>query len=196
MKPHRFIKLGLFAPGLFVAVALAAPAAPQQRRQDQRPAVGAQMRPNPGQIHPPNAGRGPGQGGAPGPQLVDRLAKMKPEAREQALANLPPERRDAVMRRLDAFEAMPPGARDQARLQVERLRSLPPMRQNQVRRSLRQLQTLPDDRKAEVGTELERLRAMPQEERLERMKSDDFASRYSKPERQMVENLSEILPKQ
>lgn len=173
MKRHVFVKLGLLAPGLFVAVALAAPGAPQERRQDKRPAASA-----------------------PGPRLVDRLAKMKPEAREQALANLPPERREAVMRQLNAFEAMPPGARDQARLQVERLRSLPPMRQNQVRRSLRQLQTLPDDRKAEVGAELERLRAMPQEERLERMKSDDFASRYSKPERQMVENLSEILPKQ
>ncbi len=165
---------------LALLIASVALAAPQQEKPDLR-AV------RPGNARTGNARPGP----AP---LLDRLSNMNPEERQRALANLPPERREAMIKQLTAFETMPPGARDKAWLQLERLRALPPMRQNQVRRSLRLLQELPDDRKAAVGSELERLRELPAEGRLARMKSPDFASRYSKPERVMVENLAEILP--
>jgi phage-related protein len=127
-------------------------------------------------------------------QLLQKLARMSPEERQKALASLPPERRQMMMRRLRNFEAMPPAARERATSELERLHSLPPQRQNQIRRSLRELQTLPEDRKALVVAEIQRLNGMPEDDRRSRMNSEEFRNRYSPAEQQMMGDLSEVLP--
>lgn len=145
---------------------------------------------------PGRAGRSGGRQSQPGSQLIDRLAGMKPKDREKALANMPPERREALMKRLDVFESMPPGARDQSRRQLERMRSLPEEKQQEVRQSLRIFQGMPEDRKAALGSELEKLRTLPVEDRQPHISSDDFQARFSGRERRILGNLVEILPPQ
>jgi phage-related protein len=144
---------------------------------------------------PPPAGAGRQTGGqTPGAQTLQRLSRMKPAEREKALANLPPDRRQQVLKRLQDYESLTPEARARATAQLNRLNSLPPQKQNQVRRSLQQLQQLPEERKASVGAELDRLGAMSPDERTERMKSEEFQSKYSPEERRMMGNISQVLP--
>jgi 7-keto-8-aminopelargonate synthetase-like enzyme len=59
---------------------------------------------------------------------------------------------------------------------------------------MRDLQQLPPERKAAIQQEMRRLTAMPNERRQIRMNSEEFHSRYSPEEQQMIGNLSEILP--
>jgi phage-related protein len=194
MAGYRAIAM-LILGGLFLPAVFAGPRArgiiPVQKKLGPK----SQVQRQPGRAGN-NVGINERMGGRPGAQLLQRLAAMTPEEREKALANLPPERRENMIRRLENFRSMPPEARERATTELERLSSLPPQRQNQVRRALRQLQALPDDRKAIVGAELERLSAMPEEERRVRMNTEEFRNRYSPAEQQMLGNLSEVLPRE
>ncbi|MGA2713707.1 MAG: DUF3106 domain-containing protein [Bryobacteraceae bacterium] len=130
----------------------------------------------------------------PGEQLLGQLSRMTPEEREQALAAFPPARRAQIEQRIRNFQKLPPAAQMRTLDRLERLNSLPPKRQNEVRRSMRDLQQLPPERKAAIQQEMRRLTAMPNERRQIRMNSEEFHSRYSPEEQQMIGNLSEILP--
>jgi hypothetical protein len=151
----------------------------------------------------PNAGnaqrkaQNQSQGQRPGGDLaLQKLAQMSPADRQKALANLPPARRAEVLKQLQTYQSMSPQARARANQQLQRLQSLPPKRQNQVRGSLQKFQKLPEDRRTAVGAELDRLGAMPEEQRAARMNSPEFKSQYSASERQMMGDISLVLPQQ
>ena len=153
-------------------------AAPKAQPQPQRKQQQGQKQPN----------------NHPGEQLLGKLARMTPEEREQALAAFPPARRAQIEQRIRNFEKLPPAAQMRTLDRLERLNSLPTERQNEVRRSMKELQQLPPERKAAIQQEMRRLTPMPYERRQIRMSSEDFRSRYSPEEQQMIGNLAEILP--
>jgi phage-related protein len=166
----------------------AAPHPPAPRQQ--------QAAPRPQQQARPQQGRGNAGGAVPAPGIVNlqRLARMSPEERQKALANLPPARQQALMRQLQNFQQLPPAARQREVQQAEKLQSLPPQRRSQVRQSLVQFRDLPVERKAAISSELDRLNAMPEEDRRARMNSEEFRNRYSPAEQQMMSNISEVMP--
>jgi hypothetical protein len=166
--------------------------APRASRQQQ-----AAPRPQQPQARPQQQAQGRGANAVNGPGMlrVERLAEMSPSDRQKALSKLSPERRQAVMKRLQDYQQLPADARQRAAFEVEKLQSLPPQRQNQVRKSLRQFQDLPEERKSAIGSELDRLNALPEEDRRARMNSEEFRNRYSPAEQQMMSNISEVLPR-
>ncbi|HWF11553.1 MAG TPA: DUF3106 domain-containing protein [Bryobacteraceae bacterium] len=130
----------------------------------------------------------------PGEQMLLGLQNMTPEEREQALSRLPPARRSQIEKRIQNFEALPPAAQERRLNRLERLNSLPPRRQNQVRRSMRDLNALPGDRRKAVNQELQRMSSLPDADRQAHMNTDDFRSRFSPSEQEMIGNLDELLP--
>jgi hypothetical protein len=132
----------------------------------------------------------------PGEQLFDKLARMKPEDREQALSKLPLAQRAKIEQRIRNFQQLPPAAQERRLDRLERLNSLPPQRQSDVRRSMNQLKDLPEDRKTAVNRELRNMSGMVDDERRAYMNTDEFRNRYSPAEQQMIGNLAEILPRQ
>jgi hypothetical protein len=158
------------------------------------PVLAAQSKGSPRpRANPPHAARPPGRGGAGNPAL-ERLSRMSPAERQKALANLPPERRAQVLKRLQSYQTLSPQARARANNQLQRLQSLPPKQQNQVRGSLQKFQNLPEDRKTALSGELDKLGAMSEDQRQTRMDSPEFKSQYSSSERQMIGDISKVLP--
>ena len=185
-RPHRLLAAFLFSGWTILSAAQAKnprPPPPPPRPRQSRP----QPRANPGR--PANPG-----GQRPGDQALQRLSQMSPADRQRALANLPPDRRAQVLRRLENYRTLSPEARARANGELNRLQSLPPQEQGRVRKSLQRLQQLPEDRKNTVGAELDRLSSMPPEQRTARMNSPEFKSQYSDSERQMMGDISQVLP--
>lgn len=154
--------------------------------------------PKPAKAARPRAQKAPAAnknaGNPAGNPALDRLSRMSPAEREKALANLPPDRRAQVLKRLQSYQTLSPQARARANTQLQRLQSLPPKQQNQVRGSLQKFQNLPDDRKAAVSSELDHLESMPEAHRQTRLASPEFKSQYSSSERQMIGDISQVLP--
>ncbi len=177
----------MFLPRAYTIPLLAAMVlTPAFARQAARPAQG-QARGNPQKAQPKPDNH-------PGEQLFDKLSRMTPEEREQALSQLPPPRRAQIEQRIRNFQKLPPAVQERRLDRLERLNSLPPQKQNQVRRSMNQLQNLPEDRKVAINRELQRMSAMPDDERRAYMNTEEFRNRYSPAEQQMMGNLAENLP--
>jgi hypothetical protein len=130
----------------------------------------------------------------PGEQKVDRLMKMTPQQREQALRNLPPVRRANIQRRINEIEKLPPAIRTRVRTRQELLNSLPPQRQNQVRRSVQQFVNMPDERRGVMTQELNRMAPLTDEDRRAYMNTEEFRNKFSAREQQMLSHLAEITP--
>ena len=146
------------------------------------------------QTQPP-ARKAPMFGGAQrGTALVARLARMAPEDRERALANLPPGQRTRILAQLERFEALEKA--DQARLrnQALLLDRLPADRQREVRQSLREFNALEPYRKRALTREMRALALLPPEERRALMSSDAFLNRFNPAERRTMADLADIMP--
>jgi hypothetical protein len=121
--------------------------------------------------------------------MIERLNNMTPEQRKRALDRLPPERRERVERRLQNYNALPPEAKERLREQYREFQKLPVEKQDAIRRSFRQLGELPQDRRPMVRREVMRLRRLTPEERASRMDDENFRSRFSESERQIIRDL-------
>jgi phage-related protein len=133
----------------------------------------------------------------PGPKpgsVIERLQQMTPEDRQRALDRLPPERRAQVEQRLERLNAMPEPARERLRAQYEEFRKLPPEKQDTVRRAFRELNQLPQDRRRVVRRAIMRLRNLVPERRTALMDSEQFKSRFSEAERQLMRELVSAVP--
>lgn len=130
----------------------------------------------------------------PGELAVDRLSRMTPQQRERALSSLPPARRLRLEQKLREFENLPPAQQDRVRSRLELLNSLPPQRQAQVRRSMREFNQMAPDRRQPIGQALRRMAPLPDEERRAYLNSEDFRNRFSEADRQLMNDLIEVLP--
>ena len=125
---------------------------------------------------------------------IDKLSRMPLAQRQQELEKLSPERRAKVEDRLEKYNRLPQAQKERLRAQTETFQNLPPERQEAVRKMFRRFNNLPEDRRQPVREELRHLRAMPEAERNARINSEEFRTKYSPGERQILENLTTLVP--
>ena len=136
----------------------------------------------------------------PGPRLgtpgnpVERLMAMPPEKREQVLERLPPKQQANLRERLDRFDKLPAAERARLNQMWNTFNSLPPEKQESVTRQMQAFNGLPDARRQELRPVLQRLRTMPAERRTKLLNSEDFKSRFSPAELEMLTEISQNYP--
>ncbi|MDQ6663808.1 MAG: DUF3106 domain-containing protein [Acidobacteriota bacterium] len=123
-----------------------------------------------------------------------KLDRMTPDERRKALEGLPPQRQQQIERRLNQYQQLPPEERQKLLDRKKRFDELPPEKQAEVRQVARQVSELPPNRRGQVRGELNLLRNMPESERRARMNGEEFRSKYSPAEQQMIREASSILP--
>lgn len=173
-------------PVIALAALLAAPAAGVAQRRG--PAPGRMGRGPAAEREPGVIPRPPG----PGWELLDRFGKMSPDERRRALENLPPERRQRIEERLERFESLPPEQRERLRRQYQRFRQLPPERQEAARKLFRDFTALPEDRRHALRQEVRRLERMDEAGRRSWMSGEEFQSRYTSQEQEMLRDLLDL----
>lgn len=129
----------------------------------------------------------------PGRTVLDRLERMSPEQRDRVLSNLPPERRKRVEEQLEQFHQLPPAERERLRDRLQRFRQLPPERQAAARKLFGRFGELPQDRRPLVAEEFRSLRQMEEADRRARVNSDEFRSRFSPAEQQLLQDFCNLL---
>ena len=97
--------------------------------------------------------------------------KMSPEEREKVLANLPPDRRQALEQRLSRFDQLPPEQKAELDRRFQEFQKLPPVRRQAVR------------------DELQTLRGLRPPERTRRINSPEFREQYSPEEIRLMKDV-------
>jgi len=159
--------------GLLAVTLASAPAALGQAR---RPV------PAPKAVRPPKP--------APGVTILERLERMTPEERRRVLNRLPPERRKRVEEGLSRFRQLPPSEQESLRNRLERFGEFPPEHQAAARRLWARFNQLAEDRKPLVGEEFRVLRQLEEGDRRSRINSDEFRSRFTLAEQQLLQDFS------
>jgi len=119
---------------------------------------------------------------------------MSPEQRERELAKLPPARAKQIRQRIWAYNHMRPEQRQALSERYQAFSQLPPEKQQVVRERLREFRQLPQARQSLVHREVVQLRSLPKPQRRERLNSEEFRSRFSPQERQVIRDLMAYLP--
>lgn len=122
---------------------------------------------------------------------LDRLQRMTPVERKRALEDLPPARRRQLEQRLERFDHLSP--EDRAR--VDRFREFSSDRQQSVRRAFGDLNQMRPRRQDTVRRELRDLRGLSEADRRSRLDSSDFRERFGPREREVIEQLSDVVPR-
>ena len=136
----------------------------------------------------------------PGPRLgapgnpVERLMAMPPEQRERVLEKLPPKQQANLRERLDRFDKLPASERQRLNQMWATFSALPPEKQASVTRQMQAFNAMPDARRQELRPVLQRLRSMPEERRTKLLNSDEFKSRFSPSEWEMLSEISQNYP--
>jgi hypothetical protein len=141
---------------------------------------------------PKNVPRNPSPKSAP--DTLDKLSRLSPEERQRALAQLPPQRRQNIEKRLQDFDKMPPAQQDRVRERLEKLNALTPSRRAEVRKSMQDFAALPQPRKAELNREARRIASMEPEARERYLASPGFKERFADSDRRIVTDLAEVIP--
>jgi hypothetical protein len=129
----------------------------------------------------------------PANTAIDRWYRMTPSERQNALAKLPPERQKQILERLEQYNRLPKDERDRLRERYEQFSHLTPAKQDLVRRQMKRFSEVPTERRRVLSRELVRLRKASDEDRRARINSEEFRSRYTLLEQQMLQDLSENL---
>ena len=125
---------------------------------------------------------------------VDEFLRMSPEEQRRALDRLPPDQRERLQKRLDAFKQLPPEQRSNLGEQYRRLSELPPERQEVVRNAFKRFGNQPPERRQEMRRELRQLSDLSPEERQARLDSPEFRNTFNQHEQQIIKDMSHLLP--
>ena len=125
---------------------------------------------------------------------VQRMMAMTPEQRERVLEKLPPQRQADIRQRLENFDKLPASEKARRLQLFQKFSSLPPEKQEILGKQLRAFQTIPEDRRKILGRELLQLGRMPDSERQARLNNEEFKSRFSSVELQMLSDIAENYP--
>ena len=125
---------------------------------------------------------------------IDRWNQMSPEERERALSRLPPARARVIRERIRRYNQLPEREKQALRERYQRFSQLPPDKQAIVRQRMQEFRQLPLARRPVIRREVDQLRAMPEAQRRARLNSEEFRSRFSLQEQQIVRDIAEILP--
>jgi hypothetical protein len=124
---------------------------------------------------------------------IDRWNRMSPEERERELAKLPPERARLIRQRIRRYNQMNEQEKEGLRDRYEIFSQLPAEKQQIVRQRLGEFRQLPVARRPVVHGEVQHLRSLPDAQREARLNSDEFRSRFSPQEQQIIHDLTEYL---
>ena len=140
--------------------------------------------------------RGPGRG----PGLVERLMRMPAPQRGRFLQNnprfqrLPARDRRRIHQRLQEFNRMNANQRSLMLERYDLFSRLPRHKQQQARGLYREWRVIPQPRRKELLDELKHLRHATPDARRERFAGEDFAEQYSESERQLLKDLTQLVP--
>jgi len=163
------------------------PKPPPAPRMAARP--GGAARPQPGNG---NKAQAPRMNNPVGP--VQRFLSMTPEEQQRVMEKASPQMQRQLQQALDRFNSRPPAQRARLLQQYQALATLSPQQQVLVGRQIAAFNHLPEDRIKPVRQELLRLLRMSPDERSTRFVNEDFSSRYSPAEQQILKDLSGNLP--
>jgi hypothetical protein len=144
---------------------------------------------------PPKPRQDTPEGGPASPQNLEKLLKLSPEQRDKALSSLPPGRRNQILAKLENYQKVPPQQRARELDRLQRLQTLPPQKRSQVRASLQKLQTIPQPRHQQIQRQINQLRDLPDSDRRALMNSEEFRSKFTPSEQQMIEDIMVITPR-
>jgi hypothetical protein len=136
------------------------------------------------------------EGGPASPKNLEKLAKLSPAERNKALSSLPPGRRAQIEQKLNQYQKMPPQQRAKVLDQFQRLQTLPPQKQAQVRASLRSFATLPEPRHQLIQKQISQMKGLSDSDRRSLMNSEEFRSKFTPAEQQMIEDISLVAPQE
>ncbi len=176
------------AQGAFVRVAAA------QKRAKQSFKSAKQKRPR-SRKNPAAAGRS-----RPGPQLLERLMRMKPQQRRwffqqnPRFQKMPARQRRQLQQRLRRLSQMPAPRRAQVLERYRLFDRLPREKQTQARAIYQRWRQFPDGRRKELLSEYDSLRAAAADARQERFESDEFTNQFSTDEQQVLKDLTALFP--
>lgn len=105
-------------------------------------------------------------------EILERFLEMSPAERRRALPQLPPARREQILRRLNSLELLSDSERRTLRGRFEAFADLPAER----RQALRQ--------------QLQELRRLPPEERTARLADPDFRAQFSGEELRLLDEVA------
>jgi hypothetical protein len=183
------MRLTVAIPVVLAAVCLAGGANAQHvTRPAAKPPASRPMRPE----RPPQkpAGEGPGS-----VENLKRLLKLSPEQRKKALEELPPARREVIEKRLNDYQKMPEPERAKAFDRLSRMQSLPPQKQQQVRASVQKLTALPQPRHGVVQRQINQMKVLSDADRSAVMNSEEFRSKFTPSEQQIIEDICLVTPR-
>jgi hypothetical protein len=124
-----------------------------------------------------------------------RLMLATPEARQRALEQFPPERREQMRQQLEWFDSLPQVQQAIEIRRIERFGSLSPDQRAAVRREMQALNQLPPARRQAIRRALIALGALNANQRARRMDNPAFRSRFTPDERRIIATLSDgLLP--
>jgi hypothetical protein len=125
---------------------------------------------------------------------VLRMMAMPPERREQMLERLPPQQQVRLRQALDHFDKLPPAERSRQLGILNMYANLPPEKQAALTKQIQLFNHLPDDRIATLRPELVKLHRMSESERSDRIASEEFRSKFTPAEQQMLAEVSPYFP--
>ena len=125
---------------------------------------------------------------------VLRMMAMPPERREQMLEKLPPQQQVRLRQALDNFDKLPPAERSRQLGILNMYANLPPEKQAALTKQIQLFNHLPDDRITVVRPELVKLHRMSESQRSDRMASEEFRSKFTPAEQQMLAEISPYFP--
>lgn len=140
----------------------------QERKNEQHPKAGEWLRQHRGQP----------------PEQQQRELKNDP-----SFQKLPPERQQKLQERLRQFNSMPPQQQQRVLNRMEQFDRLTPQQRDEARSLQQRMRNVPDDRRQAMRTAMRDLRQMPPDQRQQVMNSNQFKSRFSDNERDMMQRV-------
>ena len=168
-----------------------APATPPRTATESRPAGGGPKTAERSLPHPAKAA--PKINNPLNP--VQRFLQMTPEEQERFMEKANPQQQERMRQFIERYKTLPPAQKEFLFRQYQMLNALPPAKQAAISREIAFFNNkLPDERRRVVGEELVKLHALPEADRTARMASDEFKSKYSPEEQEVLKTLAESLP--
>jgi hypothetical protein len=125
---------------------------------------------------------------------LQRFLMMNPEERERVLEKAPQAEQARLREAVERYNRMPPAQRARLFQVFQAMSTLPPAQQALVTRQMNAFNKLPDERMEPMRDELRFLLRMSPAARDGRFAGEEFKSKYSPDEQQMLRDLAWNLP--
>jgi hypothetical protein len=122
-----------------------------------------------------------------------RLYRATPEQRERALEKIPSRLQDRMRKELQRFDSAPKDQQEIMIRRAEALAALPSEKQTAFIQQMQAMNRLDPDRNRAVRQALMRLQRVPDDQRQTMLGSEEFRSRFSAEELQIITDLVAVM---